>query len=70
MLSLSFDRRRQMKPIDIIIIVALVVIVGSALLYIYKQKKSGVKCIGCAHSKACSSQSDDDQNPGCGCGCH
>ena len=41
---------------DIIIIAVLVLIVGSASLYIYRAKKSGQKCIGCPHSKTCGSK--------------
>ncbi len=44
---------------NIIVIFILVVILGSALLYIYKAKKDGQKCIGCPHSKQCSGK--------CGC---
>ncbi len=35
--------------------VILVLIVGAAVLYIVKAKKNGAKCIGCPHSKTCSS---------------
>lgn len=28
-------------------------IVGAALLYIRKEKKQGVQCIGCPHAQAC-----------------
>jgi len=31
-----------------------------AISYIVRQKRSGAKCIGCAHSKTCGT---------CGCGC-
>ena len=37
-----------------IIIAVLVLIVGGALAYIIKAKKSGQKCIGCPDSKTCS----------------
>ncbi len=43
-----------------IVAVILVVIVGLAVRYIYKAKKSGAKCIGCPDGGSCS---------GCGCGC-
>lgn len=39
---------------NIIIILVVLAIVGSASLYIYKAKKSGQKCIGCPASKSCS----------------
>lgn len=38
---------------DIIISVMLIVIVGSAVGYIIKAKKSGKKCIGCPDSGTC-----------------
>jgi len=50
-----------MAPIDLIIIVVIAVIIGSACFYIYKSKKSGKKCIGCPDSASCRS---------CNCGCN
>ncbi len=47
---------------DIIVIAIVVVVLGLAIGYIVRQKRSGAKCIGCAHSKTCSSGS-------CSCGC-
>lgn len=38
---------------DIIIAGIVILIVGLALLYIYKEKKQGVQCVGCPHAKAC-----------------
>ena len=38
---------------DIVIILVLALILGSAISYIVKAKKKGVKCIGCPHSKEC-----------------
>lgn len=38
---------------DIIIALILVGIVGSAVCYIYKKKKSGTKCIGCPCANSC-----------------
>ena len=40
---------------DLIISIILFLIIGSAARYVYKQKKMGVKCIGCEFSKSCSS---------------
>jgi len=40
-----------MKPGDFIAIAIIVVIIGLAVRFIIKQKKKGVKCIGCS---ACS----------------
>ena len=50
---------------DIIVIGIILLIVGLAAFYVYKAKKSGQKCIGCPHSKSCSSA----KNGGCSCGC-
>ncbi|MBQ7793329.1 MAG: FeoB-associated Cys-rich membrane protein [Clostridia bacterium] len=47
---------------DLVIIAIIVMIVGFAVRYVYKAKKSGKKCIGCPDGCSCSSQ-------GCGCSC-
>ncbi len=39
--------------VDVILIALLLVMVGSAVAYIRKQKKKGVKCIGCSASSSC-----------------
>lgn len=39
---------------DFLITVLLLVIVGSAVVYIVKAKKRGVKCIGCPSGSTCS----------------
>ena len=38
-----------------------------ASIYIYKEKKRGVKCIGCPSARTCASRNSG--TPGCGCGC-
>ena len=38
---------------DIIIILVLVLILGGALLYMRKEKKKGVTCIGCPDADVC-----------------
>lgn len=43
---------------DVIIIAILVIVLGLAALYIYKQKKKGAKCIGCPHGCSCSSKKE------------
>lgn len=50
---------------DFIIVAILAVIIGSAARYVYKAKKSGAKCIGCAVEGSCPSKSGQ----ACGCGC-
>lgn len=42
-----------MKAIDYIIIAVIAVVVGAAVAYIIKAKKSGKKCIGCPYSSEC-----------------
>ena len=49
---------------DFIIIGIIAVIVGLALAYIIKAKKSGKKCIGCPDSGSCSGACSS-----CSCGC-
>ncbi len=39
----------------ILVIAIVVLIVGGAAAYVIRAKKRGVKCIGCPHSKECSS---------------
>ena len=49
--------------INIVITAVIVLIVGSAVAYIIKQKRSGRKCIGCPNAKHCASA-----RSGCNCG--
>lgn len=46
---------------NLIIIIAVILVVGFALFYIIKAKKSGKKCIGCPNADSCPSKS---------CNCH
>lgn len=50
--------------VDFIIIALVAVIIGAVIRYIYKAKKSGVKCIGCPNAKTCSGNCGS-----CGCSC-
>ena len=38
---------------DILAIVAIVLIVGGAVLYIVRAKRRGEKCVGCPYAKQC-----------------
>ena len=40
---------------DIIIVVIVATIVSSAIAYIRKEKKRGVRCVGCSDSGSCRS---------------
>lgn len=41
---------------DLIVILVVAGIVALAGWYVHKAKKSGQKCVGCPHSKTCSSK--------------
>lgn len=43
-----------MKSVDILIIAVIVVILGSAILFLRRAKKKGIKCVGCPDSSTCS----------------
>ena len=42
-----------MTPIDIVILVAVVGVVGGAVSYIVLSRKKGKKCIGCPYAGTC-----------------
>ena len=43
-----------MNPADIIIVLVIGLILGAAVAFIWRSKKSGKKCIGCPDNCACS----------------
>ncbi len=49
-----------MKEFIAILIIAL--IIGGAVLYVIKAKKSGKKCIGCPYECKCKSNSDKNNS--------
>lgn len=51
---------------DAIIAVIVLVIIGAAVCYIVKAKKSGAKCIGCPSGGSCQKNGTE---AGCCCGC-
>jgi len=53
---------------DFIVVVILAAVIGSALRYIVKAKKSGMKCIGCAAGNCCSCGQSEIMVSSCGCG--
>ena len=53
-----------MTPADYIAIAVIALIVGAAVAYIIKAKKSGKGCIGCPDSASCG------KNASCKSGCH
>lgn len=54
--------------VDFIIVAIIVVIVGLAVGYIRKAKKSGAKCIGCPAGGSCSHSHKESSGCSCGCG--
>ncbi len=40
---------------NLIILAVVILIVGAACAYIYREKKRGTPCIGCPHAKSCPS---------------
>ena len=59
---------------DFIVIVIIIAIVGGASLYIIRQKKHGVKCIGCPSGTTCPNSGKCSGTCGGhtadGCSCH
>ncbi|MBO5454800.1 MAG: hypothetical protein J6A69_12685 [Clostridia bacterium] len=58
-----------MTVTDFVIIGVVVLIVGGAITYIVKEKKSGAKCIGCPYSKSCSLHSKNTNKESCSYSC-
>nr|MBE6545028.1 hypothetical protein [Oscillospiraceae bacterium] len=56
-------------PGEIIAIIAILLIIGGAVAYIIKAKKSGQRCIGCPDSKTCSSGGCSGNCSGCNGSC-
>ena len=53
---------------EIIAIAVIALVIGGAIWYIVKAKKSGQKCIGCPHGGKCGSAKDGCSGCNCGCG--
>ena len=58
-----------MELVDFIVIGIIALIIGGALTYIIKAKKSGKKCIGCPDSCSCRRSSSNGAAPSCGGAC-
>ncbi len=50
---------------DFIVIGILALIVGAIIFYLVREKKKGVKCIGCPYAKGCASKSCGKCGGGC-----
>ena len=64
----SAEGNKPMNPVDYIIIAIVVLILGLAVWFIRKSRKSGKKCIGCLDSGSCSGGCSGNC-AGCACGC-
>ncbi|MBQ8814682.1 MAG: FeoB-associated Cys-rich membrane protein [Lachnospiraceae bacterium] len=53
---------------DLILVAVLVLIIGAAVVYIIKEKKRGVKCIGCPAAAECASRNSGAVSACSGCG--
>lgn len=42
--------------VNLILVAVLVILVGAAVIYIVREKKRGVKCIGCPYAQQCASR--------------
>lgn len=50
---------------NLIVGVILAIILGAAIYYIYKEKKKGVRCVGCPYAGECAAKA-----AGSSCECH
>ena len=56
---------------DLVIGIVLAAIIGAAVAYIVKAKRSGVKCIGCSAGGCAPRKRGSNADAGCcSCGCH
>lgn len=51
---------------NIILIAVIAIILGTAGLYIYREKKKGVTCIGCPYANECAAKNSSGT---CRCNC-
>ena len=56
----------ELNMASFIVAVILLIIVGTAIAYIVKEKKKGTVCIGCPHAGTCAERKSQDSQ----CGCH
>ncbi len=54
---------------DIILGIIIIVIVGTAVIYIRKESKRGVKCIGCPDAENCAHKANEAAGCNSGGGC-
>lgn len=52
---------------DYIILAILVIAIVAIIIYLYRAKKNGQACIGCPHSKQCTSKNNSSCGGNCSC---
>lgn len=52
---------------DLIVVGILLVLVGAAVFYIWKEKKRGTRCIGCPSAGCCSGKECSNSEEYCKC---
>ena len=56
--------------VDFLIVILLLIILGAAIIYIVKAKKSGARCVGCPDSGSCAhAQNGAGSSGNCGGNC-
>lgn len=61
---------------DLIVIAVLLIVIGAAVIYMRKEKKKGVRCVGCPAAGECARRHSETACSGCGgecksgCGSH
>ncbi len=44
---------------DIIVIAIVAAVIGAICFYLYRQKKKGIKCVGCPYAKECAGKCNE-----------
>ena len=55
---------------NILVAGLILMLVGFAVIYIYREKKRGVTCIGCPNAEACAANRGGVTECSCGCQTH
>lgn len=55
---------------NILVAGLILMLVGFAVIYIYREKKRGVTCIGCPNAAACAANRSGVTECSCGCQIH
>jgi len=55
--------------VNVVIVLVIVAIVGAAVAYIVREKKRGVKCIGCPYAQQCANRGKCGSGESCSGNC-